>query len=87
MPRKKRRPKVKRLTKSEREKNSKEYEWAAWVSSCGITSIAITATYFRLLRDYNLVDESAFPTAELFGAAGVDRRSGGRDGVLRSIRA
>lgn len=59
-------PKVKRLTKSEREKNSKEYEWAAWVSSCGITSIAITATYFRLLRDYNLVDESAFPTAELF---------------------
>ena len=59
-------PKVKRLTKSEREKNSKEYEWAAWVSSCGITSIAITATYFRLLRDYNLMDESAFPTAELF---------------------
>ena len=60
-------PKVKRLTKSEREKNSKEYEWAAWISGCGITSIAITATYFRLLRDYNLVDERCvFPTAELF---------------------
>ena len=62
-------PKVKRLTKSEREKNSKDYEWAALISSCGVTSIAITATYFRLLRSYNLMDDggaSVFPTAELF---------------------
>ena len=61
---------VKRLTKSEREKNSKDYEWAALISSCGVTSIAITATYFRLLRSYNLMDDvggvSVFPTAELF---------------------
>jgi beta-carotene 3-hydroxylase len=56
----------KRLTKSEREKNSKDYEWAALVSSCGVTSIAITATYFRLLRSYNLDDTAMFPTAELF---------------------
>ena len=48
---------VKRLTKSEREKNSKDYEWAALISSCGVTSIAITATYFRLLRSYNLMDD------------------------------
>ncbi|CAL6286366.1 unnamed protein product [Bathycoccus prasinos] len=45
-------------------------EWAALISSCGVTSIAITATYFRLLRSYNLMDDvggvSVFPTAELF---------------------
>ena len=58
---------VKRLTKSEREKNAKDYEWTAWVSSCGIASLAITATYYRLLRDYNLdLDgNTGYPWGEL----------------------
>jgi hypothetical protein len=43
--------KVKRLTRGEREEISEAYEWSAWVSTCGVISIAITATYFRLLRE------------------------------------
>ena len=54
----------KRLTRSEREKNGESYEWSAWVSTCGVTSIAITATYLRLLREVS--EAGGFPWAELF---------------------
>ena len=54
----------KRLTKSERENIGESYEWSAWVSTCGVTSIAITATYLRLLRE--VTDAGGFPWAELF---------------------
>jgi len=54
----------KRLTRSEREKNGESYEWSAWVSTCGVTSIAITATYLRLLREVS--EAGVFPWAELF---------------------
>ena len=39
------------------------YEWTAWVSTCGVVSIAITATYLRLLREVS--DTGAFPWSEL----------------------
>ena len=54
----------KRLTRSEREKNGESYEWSAWVSTCGVTSIAITATYLRLLREVS--EAGGFPWVELF---------------------
>jgi len=54
----------KRLTKGERLKNAESYEWTAWVSTCGVTSIAISATYLRLLRE--VADSGGFPWAELF---------------------
>ena len=57
-------PRRKRLTRGERERNAESYEWTAWVSTCGVTSIAITATYLRLLRE--VTDTGAFPWAELF---------------------
>lgn len=56
--------KPKRLTKGEREEIGEKYEWSAWVSTCGVISIAITATYFRLLREVS--DGGAFPSSELF---------------------
>ena len=56
-------PRRKALTKGEREAQGESYEWAAWVSTCGITSIAITATYLRLLRE--VTDSGAFPWSEL----------------------
>ena len=55
--------KIKRLTKGEREKMGETYEWTAWVSTCGVVSIAITATYLRLLREVS--DTGAFPWSEL----------------------
>ena len=58
------RARVKRLTRGEREKNAEAYEWTAWVATCGITSIAITATYFRTLRE--VADIGVFPWSELF---------------------
>ena len=39
------------MTKGERLRNAESYEWTAWASTCGITSVAITATYLRLLRE------------------------------------
>ena len=57
-------PRRKRLTRGERERNAESYEWTAWVSTWGVTSIAITATYLRLLRE--VTDTGAFPWAELF---------------------
>jgi hypothetical protein len=39
------------LTRADRETNAAAYEWTAWASTCGIMSIAITATYLRLLRE------------------------------------
>ena len=56
--------KIKRLTRGEREKMGETYEWTAWVSTCGVVSIAITATYLRLLREVS--DTGAFPWSELF---------------------
>mmetsp|Transcript_2679 Transcript_2679/g.10452 ORF Transcript_2679/g.10452 Transcript_2679/m.10452 type:complete len:406 (-) Transcript_2679:191-1408(-) len=58
------RRKIKRLTRGEREKMGETYEWTAWVSTCGVVSIAITATYLRLLREVS--DTGAFPWSELF---------------------
>lgn len=55
---------VKRLTRGERERNAEAYEWTAWASTCGVISIAISATYLRLLRE--VTDTGAFPWSELF---------------------
>jgi len=58
------RPRRKARTKAEREQSAESYEWSAWASSCGITSIAITATYFRIIREVDL-NGGVFPVAEL----------------------
>ena len=57
-------PRRKARTKAEREASAESYEWSAWASSCGVTSIAITATYFRILREVD-VNGGVFPWAEL----------------------
>ena len=57
-------PRRKARTKAEREASAESYEWSAWASSCGIISIAITATYFRILREVD-VNGGLFPVAEL----------------------
>ena len=41
-------PRRRARTKAERDASAESYEWSAWASSCGIISIAITATYFRI---------------------------------------
>ena len=51
-------------TKAEREASAASYEWSAWASSCGVISVAITATYFRILREVD-VNGGVFPVAEL----------------------
>ena len=56
--------KKKRLTKTERKEIGDSYEWSPWLSTCGVTSIAITATSLRLLRE--VTDAGGFPWAELF---------------------
>jgi len=58
------RPRRKARTKAEREQSAESYEWSAWASSCGITSVAITATYFRIIREVDL-NGGVFPVAEL----------------------
>lgn len=57
-------PRRKARTRAEREASAESYEWSAWASSCGVTSIAITATYFRILREVD-VNGGVFPVAEL----------------------
>ena len=54
-------PAKKRLTRSEREKNGESYEWSAWVSTCGVTSIAITATYRTLWNEVSRSSRAASP--------------------------
>lgn len=57
-------PRRKARTRAEREASAESYEWSAWASSCGVTSIAITATYFRILREVD-VNGGVFPVTEL----------------------
>ena len=57
-------PRRKARTRAERKASAESYEWSAWASSCGVTSIAITATYFRILREVD-VNGGVFPVAEL----------------------
>ena len=61
------------------------YEWTAWVSTCGVVSIAITATYLRLLREVS--DTGAFPWSELVAQLALIAGAAVEHGVLRSLRA